>query len=147
MSRHVLILNGPNLNLLGEREPAIYGAETLASIEARCHERAARLGLEVEFRQSNHEGVLIDWIQEHRKISAAMLINAAGLTFTSIPLLNALQAYDGFKIEVHLTNVFQREAYYHHSLLSKTVTGIVEGFGGDGYLVALEAVALRLARA
>lgn len=145
MSNLVYILNGPNLNLLGEREPAIYGTETLDSIRQRCEARAARLGLGLAFHQSNHEGVLIDWVQEARKRSVAIIINAAGLTFTSVALLNALQAYDGIKIEVHLSNVFQRESYYHNSLLSKTVTGIIEGFRGDSYELALEAVAMRLA--
>jgi 3-dehydroquinate dehydratase II len=146
MTRLVYILNGPNLNLLGEREPAIYGHETLEQIRLRSEARARRLGLAIAFHQSNHEGVLIDWVQEARKRSVAIIINAAGLTFTSVALLNALQAYDEIKIEVHLSNVFQRESYYHNSLLSKTVTGIIEGFGGDGYELALEAVAMRLAR-
>jgi 3-dehydroquinate dehydratase II len=147
MSNLVYILNGPNLNLLGEREPAIYGTETLEEIRRRSEARASRLGLAIVFHQSNHEGVLIDWVQEARKRSVAIIINAAGLTFTSIALLNALQAYDGIKIEIHLSNVFQRESYYHDSLLSKTVTGIIEGFGGDSYELALEAVAMRQSRA
>jgi 3-dehydroquinate dehydratase II len=146
MTRIVSILNGPNLNILGEREPEIYGTETLDQIRQRCDARAARLGLGLEFRQSNHEGVLVDWIQEARKRTAAIIINAAGLTFSSIPLLNALEAYPGFKIELHLTNVFKRDALYHHSLLSRTVHGIIEGFGGDGYELSLEAVAMKLAR-
>jgi 3-dehydroquinate dehydratase II len=147
VSNLVYILNGPNLNLLGEREPAIYGTETLDSIHQRCETRASRLGLTIAFHQSNHEGVLIDWVQEARKRAPAVIINAAGLTFTSIALLNALQAYDGIKIEIHLSNVFQRESYYHNSLLSKAVTGIIEGFRGDSYELALEAVAMQLARA
>jgi 3-dehydroquinate dehydratase II len=146
MTPIVSILNGPNLNILGEREPEIYGTETLEQIRLRAEARALRLSLGLEFRQSNHEGALVDWIQEARKRTAAIVINAAGLTFSSIPVLNALEAYPGFKIELHLTNVFKRDAMYHHSLISKTVHGIIEGFGGDGYELALEAVAMKLAR-
>ncbi|MCB1474069.1 MAG: 3-dehydroquinate dehydratase [Rhodobiaceae bacterium] len=147
MPNTVHVLNGPNLNLLGEREPHIYGAETLADIEARTLDRAARHALDIVFRQSNHEGVLVDWIQEARaEKAAAIVINGAGLTFYSIAILNALQAYDGIIIEIHLSNPQRREAIYHDSLISKIATGVIEGFLGDTYELAIEAVALRLRR-
>jgi len=142
----VYVLNGPNLNLLGEREPHIYGTETLQQIRARCEDKARTLGIEIDFRQSNHEGALIDAVHEARGRAAGIVINPAGLTFTSVSLLNALQAYDGLKIEIHLTNRARREEYYHKSLVSLTADGIVEGLGGDGYLLAIEAVAMKLAR-
>lgn len=144
MSKRVFILNGPNINLLGHREEDVYGTETYESINARCRERAARLGLALDIRQSNHEGVLIDWVHEARGTTEAIVINAAGLTFTSLSLLNALQAYHGLKIEVHMANVFKRESYYHDSYISKTATGIIEGFLGDSYILALEAVSMKL---
>lgn len=146
MSKLVYVLNGPNLNLLGEREPEIYGTETLGSIRARVLERAASVGLEIDFRQSNHEGVLIEAVHEARNRAAGIIINPAGLTFYSVSLLNALQAFDGPKIEVHLTNRARRESYYHKSLISLTASGIVEGLGADGYVLAVEAMAMKLAR-
>lgn len=146
MCRLIYVLNGPNLNLLGEREPEIYGTETLDSIRTRVLERAATLGLEIDFRQSNHEGVLIDAIHEARKKAAGIIINPAGLTFYAVSLLNALQAFDGPKIEVHLTNRARRESYYHKSLVSLTASGIVEGLGGDGYVLAVEAMAMKLVK-
>ncbi len=146
MSRLIFVLNGPNLNLLGEREPEIYGTETLDAIRGRMQDRAKALGLAIDFRQSNHEGVLIDAVHEARHKAAGIIINPAGLTFYSVSLLNALQAYDGVKIEVHLSNRARREDYYHRSLISLTANGIVEGLGGDGYVLALEAMAMKLAR-
>lgn len=145
MNRHVYVLNGPNLNLLGEREPHIYGTETLDAIRERVEARAAQLGLTIDFRQSNHEGVLIDAIHEARKNAAGIIINPAGLTFYAVSLLNALEAFDGVKIEVHLTNRAKRADYYHRSLVSYTATGMIEGLGGDGYVLAVEAMALKLA--
>lgn len=146
MNRHVYVLNGPNLNLLGEREPHIYGTETLAAIRTRVEARASELGLTIDFRQSNHEGVLIDAVHEARSKAAGIVINPAGLSFYAVSLLNALEAYDGIKIEVHLTNRVKREDYYHRSLVSLTADGIVEGLGGDGYVLAVEAMAMKLAR-
>ncbi|MCW5655386.1 type II 3-dehydroquinate dehydratase [Hydrogenophaga sp.] len=145
MNRHVYVLNGPNLNLLGEREPHIYGTETLDAICSRVQARADQLGLTIDFRQSNHEGVLIDAVHEARKKAAGIIINPAGLSFYAVSLLNALEAFDGVKIEVHLTNRAKREAHYHHSLVSLTANGIVEGLGGDGYVLAVEAMAMKLA--
>ncbi len=145
MNRHVYVLNGPNLNLLGEREPHIYGTETLDTIRERVQARAAQLGLTIDFRQSNHEGVLIEAIHEARKNAAGIIINPAGLTFYAVSLLNALEAFDGVKIEVHLTNRAKRADYYHRSLVSYTATGMIEGLGGDGYVLAVEAMALKLA--
>lgn len=144
MNRHVFVLNGPNLNLLGEREPHIYGTETLDTIRARVQARAAQLDLTIDFRQSNHEGVLIDAIHEARKSAAGIIINPAGLTFYAVSLLNALEAFDGVKIEVHLTNRAKRADYYHRSLVSYTATGMIEGLGGDGYVLAVEAMAMKL---
>lgn len=145
MNRHVYVLNGPNLNLLGEREPHIYGTETLDTIRERVQARAAQLDLTIDFRQSNHEGVLIDAIHEARKSAAGIIINPAGLTFYAVSLLNALEAFDGVKIEVHLTNRAKRADYYHRSLVSYTATGVIEGLGGDGYVLAVEGMAMKLA--
>ena len=147
MTKPIYILNGPNLNMLGVREPHIYGTETLADIEKRSAARAQSLGLSIDFRQSNYEGKLVDWVQEAREQAAAIIINPAGLSFFSIPLLNALEMFDGVKIEIHLSNLAKREDYYQKSLISKTVTGHIAGFGGDVYVLAVEAAAMKLARA
>lgn len=146
MNRHIYVLNGPNLNLLGEREPHVYGTETLDAIRARVEARSTQLGLTIDFRQSNHEGVLVDAIHEARKTAAGIIINPAGLTFYAVSLLNALEAYDGVKLEVHLTNRAKRADYYHRSLVSLTASGIIEGLGGDGYVLAVEAMAMKLSR-
>lgn len=142
----ILVLNGPNLNLLGVREPSIYGRETLADIEEACLERAVDLGLSVEFRQSNHEGQLIDWIQEARESADGIILNAAALTHTSVALLDALRAAELPVIEVHLSNIYRREPFRHHSYVSAAATGIICGFGPHGYVLALEAMAQLLAR-
>ena len=144
MTLPIFVLNGPNLNLLGEREPAIYGRETLADIEARCRRRAERSGLSVDFRQTNWEGALVESVHEARKAGCAIVINPAGLSFNSIPLLDALKMFEGPKIEVHLSNIHQREAIYHRSLVSYTATGVIAGLGGLGYELAIEAVAARV---
>lgn len=146
MTRLVYVLNGPNLNLLGTREPAIYGHETLADVEAACRQRAAELGLELDFRQSNHEGILIDWIQEARDKAVAIVINPAGFTSTSIAILDALKMFEGPIVEVHISNIHRREAFRHHSYVSLAATGVIAGLGTQGYVLALDAVA-RLARA
>jgi 3-dehydroquinate dehydratase II len=140
----VLVLNGPNLNLLGQREPAIYGSNTLADIEAACHDAARSLGLEVEFHQSNHEGQLIDWVQAARTDCAAIIINPAGYTTTSVALLDALRMFDGPIIEVHISNIYRREAFRHHSYMAMAATGTICGLGSLGYTLALQAVASQL---
>lgn len=137
MASTVFILNGPNLNLLGTREPEIYGSATLSDIEDACAEKAAALGMEIVFRQSNHEGELVDWIQEARGEAAAIIINAAAYTHTSIALLDALSTFEGPIIEVHLSNIYKREAFRHTSHISKVATGVICGLGADGYLHAL----------
>ena len=141
MHPNILVLNGPNLNLLGAREPRIYGRMTLADIEDACHRRAAALDLTVDFRQSNHEGELVDWIQRARGAHAALIINAAAYTHTSIALLDALAMIDMPVIEVHLSNIFRRESFRRHSYVSTLAQGMVCGFGGFGYELALEAAA------
>ena len=141
MAAKIFILNGPNLNLLGVRQPEIYGSETLADIEALCATRAAELGLEIDFRQSNVEGELVGWIQEARDGAAGIILNAAAYTHTSIAILDALKAVDIPVIEVHLSNVFAREDFRHHSYVSLAATGVICGFGSAGYLLALEALA------
>lgn len=143
----ILVLNGPNLNLLGVREPATYGRETLADIEEACLERAADLGLAVDFRQSNHEGQLVDWIQEARETADGIVINAAALTHTSVAVLDALKAAELPVVEVHLSNIHRREAFRHHSYVSQAADGVICGFGSHGYLLALEAVARLIAAA
>ncbi len=141
MRPKVLILNGPNLNLLGTREPEVYGRTTLAEIEAACRSRAASLGLDLDFRQSNHEGELVDWIQQARENCAALIVNAAAYTHTSVAILDALSTFSGPVIEVHLSNIFRRESFRHHSFVSPVAHGVVCGFGSLGYELALEAAA------
>ncbi len=140
----IYVLNGPNLNLLGQREPQLYGSTTLRDIETRLRARAAPLGLAIDFRQSNHEGELIDWVHEARQKASALIVNAAGLTHTSVPLLDALLAAEVPIIEVHLTNIYRREAFRHHSYVSLAATGIICGLGAKGYELALDALAERL---
>jgi 3-dehydroquinate dehydratase II len=140
----IYVLNGPNLNLLGQREPHIYGRETLADVHRRTQDRAARLGLEVDFRQSNHEGVLIDWVQEAREKAAGLIINAGGLTHTSVALMDAVLASEIPAVEVHLSNLYKREDFRQHSYISRVATGMICGLGPKGYELALEALAERL---
>lgn len=137
----VLILNGPNLNMLGVREPSVYGTETLDDIEALCQERAERLGLAVDFRQSNHEGELVSWIHQARSDHDAIVINAGAYTHTSVALLDALTLTELPVVEVHLSNIFRREPFRHHSYISAVAKGVICGFGSQGYLMALDAVA------
>ena len=141
MAATVLVLNGPNLNLLGVREPEIYGKETLADIKQRCVERAKGHGLEVDFRQSNSEAQLIDWLHEARNTMAGVVINPAGLSFHSIPLLDALKMFDGPKVEVHISNIHKRDPMYQKSIMSQGVTGVIAGLGGLGYALAVDAIA------
>ncbi len=142
----VYVLNGPNLNLLGQREPEIYGYTTLAEIKEQCDAKAAALGFSVDFRQTNFEGELIESVHQARQEAAGIVINPAGYTFTSIALLDALKMFNGPKIELHISNVHTREAIYHNSLVSRTVTGLIVGFGAFGYELALDAIN-RLVRA
>ena len=137
----ILVLNGPNLNLLGVREPEIYGRETLADIEEACQERAVELELGLDFRQNNHEGTLIDWIHEGRENADGILINAGAYSHTSIAIHDALAAAELPVIEVHLSNIFKREPFRHHSHISAVARGVICGFGGHGYVLALEAMA------
>ncbi len=137
----VLILNGPNLNMLGSREPELYGTQTLDDIRAQCAARGAALGLEVDFRQSNTEGELVGWIQGAADGCAGLILNAGAYTHTSIAILDALRAAPLPIIEVHLSNIFQREEYRRHSYVSEAANGVICGFGGDGYRLALEALA------
>ena len=137
----ILVLNGPNLNLLGSRQPEVYGRDSLADIEKSCRRRAGELGVGLEFRQSNHEGELIDWIQQARGKMAGIVINPAGYSHSSVALLDALVASELPVIEVHLSNIFKREAFRHHSFVSEAARGVICGLGPRGYLLALDALA------
>ena len=141
MPRQILVLNGPNLNLLGQRQPEVYGHETLADVERACTALADELGVAVEFRQSNHEGQLIDWIHAARGAAAGIVINPAAYTHTSVALLDALTAFDGPVIEVHISNVHKREDFRRHSFVSLRADGVIAGCGTEGYLLALRRVA------
>lgn len=142
MTSAVFILNGPNLNLLGTREPAIYGHDTLADIEAKVRAKAAELGLAIEFRQTNHEGLLVDWLHEaHRQGARAVLLNAGAYTHTSIAILDAIKAIGAPVIEVHLSDPETREPFRHHSYVGMGAVDVVKGLGADSYLVALERAA------
>ena len=144
MSTTLYVLNGPNLNLLGVREPHLYGSTTLAQVEQMCRRVTADLGLGCEFRQTNHEGVMVDWVQEAREQAAGLVINPAGLSFRSIPLLDALKTLEQPIAEVHVTNIHRRDALYQHSLVSLAATGVICGFGPFGYELAIRALAHRL---
>jgi 3-dehydroquinate dehydratase II len=144
--RPVLVLNGPNLNMLGKRQPEIYGRETLSDVEKLCRAEAARLGLAIEFAQSNHEGALVDRIQKAREKNAAIVINAGAYTHTSVALLDALNAAELPVVEVHISNIYKRESFRHHSYISPAAVGVIAGLGIHGYLLALQALARLLAR-
>ena len=141
MRRVVMVLNGPNLNLLGKRQPEIYGRETLADVESACRDEALKLGLDIRFHQSNREYELIDWIHDAREVAAGILINPAAFTHTSVAILDALKTFEGPIMEVHISNVHQREAFRHHSYVSLAATGVIAGFGTQGYSLALQRLA------
>lgn len=141
MTKPVYVLNGPNLNMLGLREPSIYGADTLADVQRRAEARAVQLGLQIEFRQSNIEGELVTWIQQAREAASGIILNAGAYTHTSVALLDALNAAELPAIEVHLSNVFRREGFRHHSYISLAARGVICGFGPKVYELALEAMA------
>ena len=140
MTKSILVINGPNLNLLGTREPEIYGAETLDDIKENMSEKATTLGLSIDFRQSNVEGEIVNWIQEARDNHDAIVINAGALTHTSVAIMDALLAVNVPAIEVHLSNIFKREEFRHHSYISSAAVGMITGFGSVGYLMAVDAV-------
>ena len=144
MAPRVLVLNGPNLNMLGTRQPEIYGRETLAEIAELCRDKGRELGAEIDFRQSNHEGELIDWIHQARETRDVVVINPAGLTHTSLSLMDALIACELPVIELHLSNPHRREPFRHDSYVSRVAAGVICGFGSHGYTLAVEA-AVRLA--
>jgi len=141
MSKPIYVLSGPNLNLLGAREPEIYGHQTLEDVKRLCEARASALGRAIVFRQSNHEGELIDWIQEAREAAAAIVINPAGYGHTSVAILDALKMVGIPVIECHLSNPAAREAFRHQTYVSLAATGVVAGFGAASYELAVEAAA------
>lgn len=141
MSAKVLILNGPNLNLLGTREPEIYGSQSLSDIEADCRKHGTTLGLDIDFRQSNGEGELVDWVQQCRTDTDALIVNAGAYSHTSVALLDALLAIGKPVVEVHLSNLFKRDEFRHHSYVTQASVGLISGFGAFGYRMALDAVA------
>lgn len=147
MSREVFVLNGPNLNMLGKREPHLYGSTTLAQVDEMCRKAADELALNLFFAQSNAESEIIDWLHQARERKAAVVINPAGLSFGSIPVLDALKIVEQPIIEVHITNIHQREPLYQNSIMSRAATGVVCGLGTFGYVVALQAIAQELGAA
>lgn len=140
MRKTIFLLNGPNLNLLGTREPEIYGYDTLQDVEARCMRHAKTLGVTLDCRQTNHEGILVDWIQEARGVADAIILNAGAYTHTSIAIHDALKAYDGYKMELHISDPKQRETFRHISYVELASDGLIAGRGVDGYIIALDAV-------
>jgi 3-dehydroquinate dehydratase II len=138
--KRLMILNGPNLNLLGVREPHIYGTTTLSQIKENCEKLAAHLGLQLAFHQSNHEGQLVDWIQSARETADAIIINPAGYSFTSIAILDAIKAFEGPVIEVHISNIHARDEYHRHSKISSVATAVIAGLGPNGYFAAMHAL-------
>jgi 3-dehydroquinate dehydratase II len=138
MTARLIILNGSNLNLLGEREPHIYGTTTLADVEASCRDFAKHCGAELDFHQSNHEGVLVDLIHAARKTHDALIINPAGYSFTSISIIDALKIFKGPILEVHISNIHARDELHRHSIVSATARGVICGLGNYGYIVAMQ---------
>jgi 3-dehydroquinate dehydratase II len=146
MTARLTILNGPNMNLLGVREPHIYGTTTLAAVEASCREFAEFAGLTLAFHQSNHEGVLVDLVHDARLNADALIINPAGYSFTSIALFDALKTFSGPIIEVHMSNIHARDELHRHSILSAAVKAVICGMGAYGYIVAMQAAAQMLGK-
>ncbi len=142
--KSIWVLNGPNLNLLGEREPGIYGSKSLADIEQRCRDTATKAQFDLEFRQSNHEGELVAWIQEARTVAAGLAINAGAYTHTSVAVHDALRLLDIPIVEVHLSNIFAREEFRHKSYISAAATGVVCGFGPMSYVLAIDALTAQM---
>ena len=142
----ILLLNGPNLNLLGQRQPEVYGHETLADVVAACTALGRDLGLEVVAKQSNHEGALVDYIHAAREGAAGIVINPGAYSHTSVAILDALNTFDGPVLEVHISNIHRREAFRHHSFVSSRAEGVVAGFGTEGYLMALRRIATLVAK-
>ena len=140
MNQKILVINGPNLNLLGSREKEKYGQSSLEDIRNRCEAHAKKIGLQVEFKQSNVEGEIVNFIQESRKKHNGIIINAGGYTHTSVAILDALLAVKKPTIELHITNIYKREDFRHKSLISKAVNGIICGLGVDGYIMALDGI-------
>ena len=140
MTISLLVLNGPNLNLLGTRQPQVYGSTTLADVEAMCRAAGERLGIAIDFRQSNHEGVLVDWIHEAKGRHAGIVINAGALTHTSIAIMDAIASVELPVAEVHLSNIHRREEFRHLSYVSKVAVGMIAGFGAIGYVLGIEAL-------
>lgn len=136
----ILFINGPNANLYGLDKNGTYGSDSFESIRNKCIEQAAAIGAELDFRQSNHEGEIIDWIQEARTHADGIVINAAGLTYTSIAILDALLAFEGPIIECHMSNIWKREPFRHHSYMSRAATGVIAGLGARGYCLAITAL-------
>lgn len=142
----ILVLNGPNLNMLGTRQPEVYGSETLSDVERICAEAAGGSGIEVDCRQSNHEGELVTWIQEARRSAAGIVINPGAYSHTSVAILDALNMFDGPVIEVHISNIHKREAFRHHSFVSGRADAVIAGAGTQGYRFGIERVAALLAK-
>lgn len=140
MSAQITVLNGPNLNLLGQREPQLYGSTSLADIASACEAAASELGYQLRFEQSNHEGELVDWIHEARSQAAGLIINAGAFTHTSVALYDALLTFEKPIIELHISNVFKREEFRHHSFISPAATAVMCGFGAQGYALAMRAM-------
>ena len=143
-AKPVYLLNGPNLNLLGQRQPEIYGRETLADVGSATADLAEDLGLTLRFLQSNHEGQLVDWIQEARLQGSGIIINPGAYSHTSVAILDALNAFEGPVLEVHISNIHKRETFRHHSFVSGRAEGVIAGFGTQGYLLALRRMATLL---
>ncbi|MFM0237200.1 type II 3-dehydroquinate dehydratase [Paraburkholderia phytofirmans] len=146
MTELVYVLNGSNLNMLGKREPHLYGTTTLAQIQQQVEALAVRLELQCEFRQTNSEATMVDWLQEAFERDAAVIINPAGFSFASVPVFDAVKLIERPLIELHITNIHKRDETYRHSLVSRAATGVICGLGANGYLVALHAMAMALGR-
>lgn len=144
MPARLMVLNGPNLNLLGVREPHIYGTTTLAAIETACRDFAGVIGASLEFRQSNHEGELVDWVQSARSTADAIVINPAAYSFTSVALLDALKAFEGPVVEVHISNIHARDALHRHSIISTVARSVIAGAGPYGYILGMQTAAQML---